>query len=65
MVMTRATGAPRFPLSWTSDLMVIIGFDFDDLTSNEPEIVQVLNNFKFMSSNTLIIIDQGDDSVIH
>lgn len=63
--MTGVTGAPRFPLSFTSDSKVVIGFDFNDLTLDEQEVVQLLNNFELMSSRLLITLDHGDGSGIH
>lgn len=44
-----------------SDPKVITSFDFDDLTPDEQDMVQVLNNFEFMSSRTHISLDRGDD----
>lgn len=63
--MTGVTGAPRFPLSLTSDSKVIIGFEFNDLSLDEQEVVQLLNNFELMSSRLLITLDHGDGSGIH
>lgn len=40
-------------------------FNFASLTLYEQEVVQELIEFKFLSSRSLITLDQGDDSEIY
>lgn len=58
------TGALRFPLSWTSDPKVISIFNFVDLTLGDQDVVQELDDFKFMSFCTPITLDRGYGSRI-
>lgn len=54
----------RFPLSWTNDLQILIGFDFDFLISVKKEVVQVLNDSEVRSSRSKFTLDQEEDSRI-
>lgn len=58
------TGALRFPLSWMSDPKVIRVFNFVDLTLGDQDVVQELDDFKFMSFCTQITLGRGYDSRI-
>lgn len=57
MVTTGVDSVSRFPLTWTNNLMVIIEFNFDYLTYDEREVVQLLDEFKDMSSHVTLILD--------
>lgn len=57
----RDNGAPRFPLSWNNNNVVIIRYNFDYLTANEIEMVQILDEFNVMEFRTMITLDQWDN----
>lgn len=52
MIMTEATDSPLFPLSRTSNLKVIVDFNFSIFTLAEQEVVNELTDFKFVSFPT-------------
>lgn len=58
MVTTGVDSVSRSPLTWTNNLMVIIEFNFDYITSDEREVVQLLDEFKDMSSHVTLILDR-------
>lgn len=62
MVMAWATSAPHFQHSWEIGPKIIIGFDFIFLNSVEKEVVQMLNEFKVMSSRSMITLGLREDN---
>lgn len=63
-VTTMADGSLCFPLSWIEDSKTVIVFNFEYPTPFEREVTQVLDEFKFTSSHTKIILDRGEGSEI-
>lgn len=51
-------------MCWTGDPVTIIGFNFDHLTLVQKYVVQFLDEFKVMSSHTIISLDRGEESEI-
>lgn len=64
MVTIGADDTPGFHLTWTENPTEITGFNFDYLTIDEREVIQLLDEFMVRRSCTKIIMNRGKDKEI-